>query len=174
MEVYHKQMNYHTLLDFHKSNPKLLFLVPVFLLALSGISVSFAQEEQSITMTTSKDSYLPGDIVQLNGIVTGQSNTLVALQVKDSDGNLILIRTIQADQNGNFAIQFKIPPTATSGKFSITASTKVNGFVVTQDKVFDARVPEFGQIATPVFGVSFVFAIVMFGLRFRFKNSPSF
>lgn len=120
-------------------------------------------------MTTNKDNYVPGDTVQLNGIVTGQTNTLVALQIKDSDGSLILIRTVQADQNGNFAIQFKIPATATSGKFSITASTKVNGFVVTQDKVFDAKVPEF-PLAPIALLASITFLLIFYRVKFLVIN----
>lgn len=158
-------MNYHTLLDSLKKN-KIKFAVLVLFLGFSGSSICFAQEDQSIAMTTDKDYYVPGDTVHLSGIVTGQPNTLVALQVKDSDGNLILIRTIQADQNGNFAIQFKIPPTATSGKFSITASTKVNGFTVTQDKVFDAKVPEF-PFAAPIMLASFVSIVLLYRIKFR-------
>ncbi len=166
MEAYHNQMNYHTLSDFLSKNQNRLFTLSVFFLGLIGTWVCFAQEEPTITMTTNKDYYVPGDTVQLSGIVTGQTNTLVALQVKDSDGNLILIRTIQADQNGNFAIQFKIPPTATSGKFSITASTKVNGFVVTQDKVFDAKVPEF-PFAIPILLISITSTIVFYRMKFK-------
>ncbi len=139
-------MNCHTL-----SGSRKIVLVALAALAVASSQIlpCLAQEDQSITMTTNKDHYSPGDTVQLQGVVSGGPGALVALQVKDSDNNLILIRTVQADQGGNFAIQFKIPPTATSGKFGITASAKVNGFVLTQDKVFDATVPEF-SLAVPV------------------------
>jgi hypothetical protein len=152
-------MNYHTLWDYHKITQGKYHGLAVIFLGFS-FPLCFAQVDQSITMTTNKDSYMPGDTVQLTGLVTGQPSTLVALQVKDSDGNLVLIRTVQADENGNFAIQFKIPPTVTSGKFSITASTKVNGFVVTQDKVFDASVPEFSFVA-PILFASLISIIVL-------------
>lgn len=159
-------MNYHTLSDSLSKNQNRFFVLSIFFLGLTGASVCFAQEEPTITMTTNKGYYVPGDTVQLSGIVTGQTNTLVALQVKDSDGNLILIRTVQADQNGNFAIQFKIPSTATSGKFSIIASTKVNGFVVTQDKVFDAKVPEF-PLVMPILLISITSTIVFYRMKLR-------
>ena len=112
-------MKHLTLSDYHRKNQYRFIALAAFVsLALAGLSNSFAQEDQSITLTTNKGSYLPGDTVQVSGIVTGQSSALVAIQVKDSDGNLILIRTLQADQDGNFAVQFKIPPTATSGNSS--------------------------------------------------------
>lgn len=164
-------MNYHTLSVFHKKFHRgFLFLAVVTLLALPGILNSFAQEEQSIVITTNKNNYLPGDTVTLNGTVTGQPNALVALQIKDSSGNLILIRTISSDQNGNFALQFKLPPTATSGNFNIIASAKVDGFTVTQTKTMVATVPEFGQLAMPLFGVSFIMIITLFTFSNKFKN----
>ena len=156
-------MNYHTLSDFHRENQtRILSLVLVALLAFPITVNCFAQADQSITLATNKESYLPGDIVQLSGLVTGQPNVLVALQIKDSSGNLILIRTVQSDQNGNFALQFKIPPTATSGNFNIAASAKINGFLTTQTKTMTATVPEFGSLVMSMFGISFVLIITMF------------
>ncbi len=131
---------------------------------------SFAQEGQTITLATSKSSYLPGDTVELNGTVSGQPGQLVGIQVKDSAGNLILIRTVQADQNGNFAIQFKIPITATSGNFDIVASARINGFIVTQTNTITATVPEFGQLAMPIFAISITSIMVIFALSNRIKN----
>jgi predicted secreted protein with PEFG-CTERM motif len=142
----------------------------VALLAFPVVLNSFAQVEQSITLATNKDSYLPGDIVQLSGVVTGQPNVLVALQIKDSSGNLILIRTIQSDQNGNFAIKFKIPPTATSGNFNIAASAKINGFIVTQTKTMSATVPEFGTVA-PIILVISILSIIILSARTRLLRS---
>jgi uncharacterized protein YfaS (alpha-2-macroglobulin family) len=164
-------MNYHTLSVSHRKNlGRFLSLGAVVLLALPGVLNSFAQEEQSIVLATNKDHYLPGDTVQLSGTVTGQPNALVALQIKDSSGNLILIRTVQSDQNGNFALQFRIPSTATSGDFNIVASAKINGFIVTQTKTMTATVPEFGPVAMPLFGISFVLVITMFAYANKFKN----
>ncbi|MGI0065501.1 MAG: hypothetical protein ACREAT_01935, partial [Nitrosotalea sp.] len=140
-------------------------------LALPGALNSFAQEEQSIAISTNKASYLPGDTVTLNGTVTGQPNALVALQIKDSSGNLILIRTVSSDQNGNFSLQFKLPPTATSGNFNIIASAKVNGFTITQTKTMTATVPEFGPLAMPLFGVALVMTIILFTFSNKFKSS---
>lgn len=164
-------MNSHTLSDYHRKNQNIfLTLTITALLAFPPVLSSFAQVDQSITLATNKDSYLPGDTVQLSGVVTGQPNVLVALQVKDSSGNLILIRTVQSDQNGNFALQFKIPPTATSGNFNIISSAKINGFIVTQTMTMAAKVPEFGPLAVPMFGISFLIIVAMFTLSSKFKN----
>lgn len=113
---------------------------------------------------------MPGDVVKLNGTVNIQSGQLVAIQIKDSSGNLILIRTLPTDKNGNFVLQFKIPQTATSGDFSIIASARINGFIITQTKTMMATVPEFGQITMPVFALSIILIMVMFALSNTFKN----
>jgi hypothetical protein len=161
-------MNYHILSDFHRPT-QILILAAVALLGFSGVTNSYAQEEQTITLETNKISYLPGDVVQLSGTVNGQSNTLVALQVKDSAGNLILIRTVQSDQNGNFGLSFKIPPTATSGDFSIIASARINGFIVTQTKIMTATVPEFGPFAMPIIGISFLLLVTFVAISKKTK-----
>ena len=130
------------------------------------VQYSLAQDDQSISLVTDKNSYLPGDTVQLSGIVTGQQGALVAIQIKDSAGNLILIRVVQADQNGNFSLKFKIPSTAVSGDFGITASARINGFVVTQTKEVSATVPEFGPGSTTVFGIA-TFVVILLLIKFN-------
>ncbi|MDE1766377.1 MAG: hypothetical protein KGI27_08925 [Thaumarchaeota archaeon] len=141
-------MNCHTSSDCHKSDKlqaaSIACLFAVSLLAL-GMPSSWAQEDQSITINVSKTNYGPGDTVNLTGTVNGGTlGQLVAIQVKDAKGNLILIRTVSTDQNGNFALQFKVPLTSSAGNLSVTASARINGFVVTQTAV-PARttVPEF-------------------------------
>jgi len=139
-------------------------------LSVQGDSNSSAPVDQSMTLTTDKEAYLPGDTVQLSGMVAGQPNILIALQIKDSSGNIILIRTVQSDSNGNFAIQFKIPPTATSGNFSIVASSKINGSIVTQTKTMTATVPEFGTLTMTLFGISFIMISIMSIFLRKFRN----
>ena len=164
-------MNSHTLSAFHRKIDALLALTAFLLLALTGITNSFAQEAQSITLSTNKNSYMPGDVVQLSGTISAQPSGGVALEVKDSDGNLILIRTVPVDQNGNFALQFKIPPTATSGNFSVISSARVNGFIVTQAKVFAATVPEFGSVSSLVLSIGII-SIIALATKTRLGFTP--
>ena len=146
-------MNYHPLSVYHRKIQSIFLAFAVVVFLALGVSTSYAQEAESITLATDKESYLPGDTVQLSGVVTGQQPSVgVALEVMDSDNTAILFRTVQADQNGNFAIQFKIPATATSGAFSVFASALIDGFHVKQTKVFSATDPEIGQTAAQVFG----------------------
>ncbi|NHI02379.1 hypothetical protein DYY67_2061 [Candidatus Nitrosotalea sp. TS] len=122
-----------------------MLAIAILSLVTLAIPSSYAQlDNESITISTSKTAYGPGDIVNLTGIINeGTPGQLVAIQVKDVKGNLILIRTVQADQNGNFNLQFKVPTTATAGNLNITASARINGFVITQSKETTTPVPEF-------------------------------
>lgn len=130
------------------------------LVLLCSIPSSLAQADQSITLNTSKRSYAPGEEVNINGtVVGGQPGQLVAIQIKDSKGSLILIRTVQADQNGRFMLSFKMPPTAPSGSIGITASARISGYVVTQSTGVTA-VPEFPSSALVlVAGISVIVAM---------------
>jgi hypothetical protein len=126
---------------------KISSLVAIVILSLVALAIpsSYAQlGNESITINTPKTAYGPGDTVNITGLVNdGTPGQLVAIQVKDAKGNLILIRTVQEDQNGNFNLQFKVPLTASPGNLNITASARVDGFVITQSTGTTTPVPEF-------------------------------
>ena len=50
----------------------------------------------------------------------------VGIEVKDSDGDVILIRSITSDSNGNFTLKFKVPSSA-SGDIEIMSSVEIDG-----------------------------------------------
>jgi hypothetical protein len=106
-----------------------LFLLPILIF---GVSSSFASNE--IIFDVNKSSYAPGDVVELTGQVKDSPNQLVAIEVKDTDGNTILIRTVQTDDQGNFVLKFKVPSTVKAGKLDIVANTEVNGTTVKESK----------------------------------------
>jgi hypothetical protein len=142
----------------------LLAMVILSLVALA-IPSSYAQlDNESITINTSKSAYGPGDTVNLTGLVNdGTPGQLVAIQVKDAKGNLLLIRTVQADQNGNFNLQFKVPLTASPGNLNITASARINGFVITQSKDTTTPVPEF-PVSGIVLAASIATLLIFYGI----------
>ncbi|MGI0047397.1 MAG: hypothetical protein ACREBB_09465 [Nitrosotalea sp.] len=164
-------MNYHTLSDSCRKSKlqavMLLAVVALPLLAL-GMPSSHAQlDNESITINTPKTSYGPGDTVNLSGsVIDGTPGQLVAIQVKDAKGDLLLIRTVQADQNGNFALQFKVPITASAGNLGITASSRINGFVITQTSGITTPVPEF-----PASGLVLAASIVSFLVFYTIASS---
>jgi len=48
--------------------------------------------------------------VELKGKVTGSlEGQPVAVEIKDADGNVILIRAITSDKNGDFVLKFQVP-----------------------------------------------------------------
>lgn len=118
--------------------------------------------ENVITLTTDKNSYGPGDIIKITGSVIGSPNQLVGLQVKDSNGALVLVRTVQTDSNGNFSLTFKVPSTATSGIFGIEANSKINGQTVITQNTFAQTVPEFGSIAPIILVISMILTTTIF------------
>ena len=76
-----------------------------------GLSPIFAQTD--LTLSSSLDSYEPGELVTISGVT--QSEQIVSVQVKDPTGKSLLIRSITADNAGNYSLEFKIPKTAVQG-----------------------------------------------------------
>ena len=87
-----------------------------------GLSPAFAQSE--FTLSSSADSYEPGELVAISGVT--QSEQIVSIQVKDPTGKTLLVRSITADGTGNYSLEFKIPKTATQGSYIIVASVSID------------------------------------------------
>lgn len=78
-----------------------------------------------ITLSTVKDSYLPGD----NIIIIGTANSNSILQISLTDPNGQIIKTIQtfSDKTGHFSsFDFSIPPVATPGTWKLDATSGIN------------------------------------------------
>jgi hypothetical protein len=98
----------------------LLLLVPLMLTPV------FAQSLITFDVDTTK--FAPGEIVELTGNVdVGLEGQPVAVEIKDADGNLILIRTVTSDSNGKFTLKFKVPSTAAAGEFDISTNIELDG-----------------------------------------------
>src|SRR5690349_15036861 len=97
-------------------NLKILVLFAVGLISI-GISSAFAVNE--VTFYTDKGTYASGDTVTITGSVANSPDQLVAIEVKDPGGNILVLRTIQTDSSGNFALKFKLPPSTPSGNYDI-------------------------------------------------------
>ena len=97
----------------------------ITLLAASIIPV-FAQSLITFDVDTTK--FAPGEIVKLKGkVAEGLEGQPVAVEIKDADGNVILIRTVVSDENGDFILKFKIPNDAKVGEFDIATSVELDG-----------------------------------------------
>ena len=108
----------------------------ITLLAVSIIPV-FAQSLITFDVDTTK--FAPGEIVELKGKVNGGlEGQPVAVEIKDADGNVMLIRTVTSDENGNFVLKFKVPNTAKAGEFSIVTSVELDGQSFSETKSIES------------------------------------
>ena len=97
----------------------------IMLLAVSIIP-AFAQSLITFDVDTTK--FTAGEIVELKGKVTGGlEGQPVAVEIKDADGNVMLIRTVTSDENGDFVLKFKVPNNVKAGEFDIVTSVELDG-----------------------------------------------
>ncbi len=88
-------------------------------------AVGLAVGPGKITLSTVKDSYMPGD----NIIIIGTANANSLLQLSLTDPNGLIIKSIQtfSDKTGHFSsFDFKIPSVSTSGTWKLDASSGVS------------------------------------------------
>jgi len=96
------------------------------------VSQSFAAQ---ITVETNKETYGPGDIVNLSGVVEGGvAGDFVAIEVKSPSGETILIRTVELGTGGTYNLEFKIPSSGETGNYQIISNAKVGGETITETK----------------------------------------
>jgi hypothetical protein len=108
----------------------ILFLTA--LLLVSAIPLSFSD---TITINTNKEQFAGGDTVEINGNVeNGVAGDFVALEIKDPNGETILIRTVTLGDGGTFSLKFKIPESGAAGSYDIVANSKQGGQTITQTK----------------------------------------
>jgi len=120
-----------------------IFLTVIITSVLVGTTAAFAQGS-IISFDIDEKSFAPGEIVELRGNVEQSlAGQPVAIEVKDSEGNVILIRTATPDDNGNFALKFKIPLTVKAGTFEIITNVEVAGEAFTETKTV-------GEVTTDV------------------------
>jgi len=104
---------------------------------LVGFIPVFAAEP--ITFDLDTDVLIPGEIVVVTGSVDPTlADKPVAVEIQDSEGNTILIRSIQPNPDGTFSLKFKVPLTASAGEFVITANTEFEGAPVTESKTVES------------------------------------
>ena len=100
----------------------------LLLLLLIPLMLTPAFSQSLITFDVDTTKFTPGEIVELDGKVkSGLEGQPVAVEIKDADGNLILIRTVTSDIDGEFTLKFKVPNSATSGEFDIVTNLEIDG-----------------------------------------------
>ena len=112
-----------------------LILVAILLAVI--ITPVFA--ESLITFDVDTAKFVPGEIVELRGTVqSGLEGEVVAVEIKDADGTLILIRTVTSDSNGEFSLKFKVPSTAAAGAFDVVTNLDIDGQSLSESNSFDS------------------------------------
>jgi len=120
---------------------------------LSAIIIP-AFSESLITFDVDTTKFTPGKIVELKGTVDkGLEGQPVAVEIKDAEGNVILIRTITSDINGEFVLKFKVPLTAKAGEFDIVTNIELDGQSFSETKSVESvkaePTPELTSEPTP-------------------------
>jgi hypothetical protein len=118
-------------------------LLLILILAIS-LGISNAGAQTGITVETNFDLFELGQGVMITGNADGSS---VIIQVNDSTGTPILLRTVATDSNGDYELKFRIPQTAGLGDWEVVVSTAVDGIPVIGAVTFE--VVEKGEMVTP-------------------------
>lgn len=112
-------------------------LVLSILLLVVLVTPAFAQSVISFDVDTTK--FVPGEIVELKGTVgAGLEGQPVAVEINDVDGNVILIRTVTSDINGDFVIKFKVPNDVEAGELDIVTNVELDGQSFSETKQVEA------------------------------------
>jgi len=135
-----------------------LVIFGLMLIISVGLLVTQSSAAQ-ITVETNKETYGPGDIVKLTGVVEGGvAGDFVAIEVKSPSGETILIRTVELGAGGTYDLEFKIPSSGETGNYEIISNAKVGGETITETKtISQSSQPSSPQgggclIATATFG----------------------
>ena len=115
------------------------------IITLLAVSIIPAFAQSLITFDVDTTKFAPGEIVELKGKVNGGlEGQPVAVEIKDADGNVMLIRTVTSDENGDFVLKFKVPNNAKAGEFSIVTSVELDGQSFSETKSIEsvAATPE--------------------------------
>ena len=118
-----------------------LFMI---LVLATSLGISSASAQTGITVGTNFDSFGLGQVVMITGNADGSS---VIIQVNDSTGTPILLRSVATDSNGDYELKFRIPQTAGLGDWEVVVSTAVDGIPVIGAATFE--VVEKGENVTP-------------------------
>jgi len=127
-----------------------LLLLLLIIISL-GFSPIFAQTD--LTITSSMNSYEPGELVIISGFT--QSDQIVSVQVKDPTGKTLLVRSINADNVGNYSLEFKIPKTATQGNYIVVSSVSIDMIPIIETMIIlvQDKITESDSVSTTSVGI---------------------
>lgn len=107
----------------------------LFLMGLLFVSIIPVSFSETITINTNKEQFAGGDTVEINGNVeNGNAGDFVALEIKNPDGETVLIRTVTLGDGGSFYLKFKIPDSGKAGSYEIVVNSQQEGQTVSETK----------------------------------------
>ena len=113
------------------------------IIILLAISIVPAFSQSLITFDVDTSKFIPGEIVELKGNVgEGLEGKPVAIEINDSEGNIILIRTVTSDSKGEFILKFKVPNNVKAGELDIATSVELEGQSFAETKQVEVSAPE--------------------------------
>jgi len=109
------------------------------IIVLLAMSIVPAFSQSLITFDVDTTKFAPGEIVELKGKVgSGLEGETVAVEVNDAKGNIILIRTVTSDINGEFVLKFKVPSNVEPGELDIITNVELDGQSFSETKQVEA------------------------------------
>lgn len=104
-------------------------------------NTTFGLNKFSLTVGTDGKSYRIGETVNVYGDLAFNDmpvqNGLIALEVKDPDGNPVVVRTSQTDTNGTYGLSFKLPTESKLGNYTVYVSSSYEGAKATNETTFE-------------------------------------
>jgi hypothetical protein len=132
-------------------NFKLIGLFVAFVL-FSPLLNSFAEEVILDTDT----NFIPGEIVEITGVIPdGIPGQLSAIEIKNPNGETILIRTVTLDEDKKYFIKFKVPESSEPGNYDVIVNAENDQGIVVSTKPLENENNEKGGgclIATATYG----------------------
>ena len=129
-------------------NFKLIGLFVAFVL-FSPFLNSFAEEVILDTDT----NFIPGEIVEITGVIPdGVPWQLSAIEIKNPNGETILIRTVTLDEDKKYFIKFKVPESSEPGNYDVIVNAENDQGIVVSTKPLENEKGGGCLIATATYG----------------------
>lgn len=117
---------------------KLILLLVLGVLVL--VPPVLSQSALSVTASTNKPQYSPGETVSVSGFVRDNQSIPVfgagiSVQVNGPDGKLIHVQLESTDQSGSYVDAFPLPMDSNQGQYTVYVSAKKPGYTVGQSQI---------------------------------------
>jgi len=114
----------------------MVFTLTVILISSIGVTPAFAQEE-SITVSTDKSSYVPGDIIMISGVVKDLIGQGLSIVITSANGNRVAIAQVDVSDDKTFSTEITAggPLMKFDGTYTVTVT--YGGLQRTAETTFD-------------------------------------